>query len=1190
MQKTAWSGAGMRASLRHLCRRRIVTKTLLVMKFTALLMTVALLQAHAKSLAQNVSISAKELPLKSVFLQIKKQTGYVVFGRSDLFKNAKPVTISVKDIPLTDALEMILKDQPLNFRINGRNIILSAKAREPIVTDAIEAQPVPAITLSGKILDKDGAPVPGANISVKGTDKATSAAADGRFLLPGVPENSLVEISAVGFTKLTLRITATAAMVTNRQLKELLADGSPGNIIVKLTRAVSSLDEVQVTAYSIEKRTKEIGYSIAKVSGEQINKANPGNLLTGLIGKVSGMTITTQSSDMTPEMRILVRGIRSFGQNSNNQPMFILNGAPLSFGNDQTAAQQVMNFINNINPADIENVTVLKGANGTALYGPEGINGVIIITTKKGQIGKPTINFRNNTAFQRVDYRRERRQRMFGTGSGITDEFGNGIYDARSTYGWGPRYDGTLVPIGYPDENGEIQKVPYHDTKDARKFFEVAKTIRNNLSFSSSDAHSSFYLGLGHTTQTGLVPKDKQNQSTVLLNTSRNFGLVDIKMNVNYARTSDDRGPNIAANVRSIPTFIPILQYKDYLNDHWSQHDRYWNGISPYEEIDIRRSKSTTNAVSGNLIVEVKPLPWLVIRDQPGINYTGIYRKSTVAPLNYADFAAQDMSKMYDQPASVSEEMSASSSINNDFIVSTIHHPGNFLVRANMGNTIRENYYKQLKSGASLVVPVYNLAFYRYSPNTQETAVLSRSWSLFGNLSAGYKDRIFLELTGRNEWDSKRAKVARGTDIYFGANTSAILTEIFPGLKKLKWLTTARLRASVAQSANMNIVPYQSERTFGLGWGYPYVNNNTGDYLLGYSFYPDNPNPLLKPERVISQEYGGNFSFLNDRITVDLTYYHQRNNSVILNVANAWLSGYPSIDNAGSFLNDGWELDVKIDPALQLPNKMSLSLEGRFAINDNKVLHLTDVYNGLFPAMDGSGQRYYAQEGSHAYTFAVHDWKRDPRGRVIVDKVTGLPEPEGFYDFSLRGRTLPRYAASIGITFNWKNFSTSILLDYLGSYDHKFSPDIWSGMHTLTTLNGRERFVFPNSVYDDGSGKYVENTDVVVSSANQELYSRFDQVDLHGLTSGAFWKLRELVFQYAFPMKRGILKEVNCSLYGRDLFSIYPRSNIQGDPGLIKGPGQREFSSVPNNLTGGSSDNTALPGTVMYGFTVGIKF
>ncbi len=1156
------------------------------MKLTFILLLTAFLSVHASVRSQTVTFSGERADLRKVLSVIEEQTGYVVFYNIGLLKNAKPVTIHAQDMPLDVFLGKVLQQQSLSFSFNNKTIVLF---RQTDIVSILKEQ-LPVITdLKGVILDMEGKPVPGATIAVRGSSKATSALENGSFSLSGVPDEATVIISAIGYTN-------TEIGIRNGQpyKKGKTGDVSPrndGGWVIRLVKSDIKLNEVQVTAYNIEKRTKELGYSIAKVSGEEINKANSGNVLTGLIGKVSGMTITTQSSDMTPEMRILVRGIRSFGQNSNNQPMFILNGAPLSFGTDQTAAQQVMYFINNINPADIENITVLKGANGTALYGPEGINGVIIITTKKGQMGKPSINFRNNTSFQRVDYRRQRRQHTFGTGSGLTDEFGNGIFDARSTYGWGPKYDGSMVPIGYPDENGNTQMVPYSDTKDARKFLQVATMVRNNLSFSGSDARSSFYLGLGHASQTGLLPKDKQQQSTVLLNTSRSFGAVDVRMNVNYARTTDDRGPDIAASVQGLPTFIPLLQYKDYVNGHWAHHDRYWKGLSPYEQIDIRRTKSTTNAVSGNLVLEIKPFSWLNIREQPGINYTGTFLKGTVKPINYSDFAAQDPDKMYDRLASVAEDMNVSTSINNDIVVSTIHHPGDFLIRTNLGNTIRENYYKQLKAGTELVVPVYNLAFYRYLTPPEEIAILSRSWSLFGNVTLGYKDRIFLELTGRNEWDSKRAKVARGKDMYFGANASAVLTDIFPAMKDWKWLTTARLRASVAQSANMNITPYQSERTLGLLPGYPYTNNNTGEYLLGYAFYADNPNPLLKPERVISQEYGAAFSFLDDRFTADITYYYQRNNSVILNVSNAWLSGYPSIDNAGNFRNNGLEVDLKMDPLFQLPNKMALTVEGRFAINDNKVIHLTEIYNGLFPVQDAN-QKYYAQEGSHAFSFAIRDWVRDPQGRVIVDKVTGLPEAQGYEEFSLRGRTLPKYAASIGLNFNWKNFSASVLFDYLGGYDHKFSTDIdlWAGLHTLTTLNGRERYVFPNSVYDDGSGKYVENKDVVVSSAGQELYSRFSQVNLHGLTSAAFWKLREVAFQYTLPFKKGILKDMVCSLYGRDLFSIYPPSNINGDPGLIRGPGQRQFSSVPNNLSGGSSDNTVLPGTVLYGFTVGLKF
>jgi len=1146
-------------------QRGRLTKTLLIMNFTAILVTAACLTAGARGFSQQVTLNEKNAPLQKIFREIHRQTGYEFFYNDDLLQQAGRVTVQMKDASLEDVLNFCFKDRPLHFTIQNKTILVNTGTADEPMSFPISI--LPPIDVTGKIVNEKGEGVV-ATITVKGSGVALSSENNGTFVLKGVDKNAVLVITGVSIETLEFKL-----------------NGRTNPVINVKTKTVSN-DPVVITAYGIEKRTKELGYSVAKVSGEEINRANTGNLLTGLIGKVSGVNITTQSSDMTPQMRILIRGIRSFGQNSNNQPLFIFNGSPLSFGADQAAAQLAMDFLNNINPSDIEDVTILKGANGTAIYGPEGVNGVIIITTKKGAKGKPVINFRTNNSFQIVDFRRENRQRLFGTGTGL-DQYGN-----RSAYSWGPRYDGSMVPIGYPDGNGVTQMVPYQDTKEAHKFFNVARANRNNLSFSQSDAVSSFYLGLGYLTQTGLLPFDKQNQSTIIFNASRNFGKLNIQLNVNYARTNDDRGPDLQGDIKNLPTFIPITHYKDYVNDHWSQPSNYWNGISPYERLGDNRTKGNTSGLTGNIAINIKPLSWLTIREQPGINYTGNYTKTTGAPIDYAPYAAVDPNKYYDQFATVGEKMISNTSLNNDLLISTIHPLGNFLLRTNFGNTIRQNFTKDLSAGASLVIPVYNLAYNLYTPNLDENDILSRTYSFFGNTLLGYKDRVFLELTGRNEWDSKQAVAARGKTFYYGANTSVVLPDVIPALKELKWLTTARLRASFARSANMNISPYQSERRLGLTGGYPVVNYNTGEYLLNYSLYPGNPNPLLEPEKVISQEYGGNFSFLNNRVIFDVAYYYQRNNSVILNVANAWLSGYPSIDNAGDFQNHGWEFDLNLTPLVTFSNKMSLSLQGKLAINDNKVLALTPVYKGLFPVMDPSGQQYYARTGHSAFEFNVRDWKRDPQGRVIVDRTTGMPTAQGYDEVNIQGRLLPKYLASFSLNLTWKHLSMNVQADYSAGYNHLFDPwgDFYTGTHPLTTLNNREKYVFPNSVYDDGSGKFVENKDVVVSNTGQQLYQSFGQANIHGLTNAAFWKIREFSLQYDFAFKAGWVKGISCSIYGRDLFSFYPKSNINGDPGFIKGPGQRSFDAPANNLSGGSSEVSALPGTVLIGFTTTVIF
>ena len=1141
-------------------------KIWLIMRLTTVILIACLMQVSAATFGQRVTLKERNAPLERVIEKIRQQTGYdFLILDYKLITEAKKVNLDINGLNVEEALKQVFADQNLTYTVKDRSVVI--KEKMPSFLDRL-AGAFAAIDISGRVLDENGLPMVGATIQIKGSSRSVITDKNGLFAFNNVDEDAVVVISFLGYIS-----------------REIAAKNISGPIRMEV--ATSKLDEVSVTtAYGIEKRTKELGYSVAKITGEEISRANTGNILQGLIGKVSGMSITTQSSDMNPQMRILLRGIRSFGQSSNNQPLFVLNGSPLSFGSDFQAAQQVLTFINNINPADVEDVTVLKGANGSAIYGPEGVNGVIIITTKKGTRGEPEISFRNNTSFQRVDYRNDYRQRTFGLGAGNLDEFGMGQYDPTSTFSWGPAYDGSMVPIGNPDENGVYQMVKYEDTKQARRFLDVAHVIRNNLSVSQSDEKSSLYLGSGYTMQTGLLPGDKQNQATILLNTGRRMGKLNTQLNINFARTDDDRGPDLEDAIGNLPTFIPILRYKDYENDYWSNPNRYYSGISPYQQLANRRTKSTTNALSGNLSLEYKPATWLTITERPGMNYSGVYSKTKTIPVYFSDYGHTLPGKETDYLPGVGDYSGSSTSLNNDFILSTVNPAGNFVIKTNFGNTIRQNYSKDVRSGATLAIPVYNVSFARSPALVSEIELLSRTISVFGNTLLGYKDRAFLELTARNEWDSKRARVARGKDLYFGANSSLVLKEILPSLSSLSWLSAARFRASFAVSANMNIAPYQFERILGLFNNYPY-----GD-LISYGFDETrNPNPLLKPERVFSQEYGLNVGLLGDRMLLDMTYYYQKNTSVILNVKNPFLSGAPTIDNVGAFQNSGIEIDLRINPLFRLDNGMAMTVDARFAINDNKVLKLSDVYKGVFRGDDGSANPYYARTGHSAYEFAITDWKRDPQGRVIVDRITGMPQTQDFGVYEIYGRTLPKYSGSVGLNFVWKAFTAGVLADASAGNDHKFStsPAFITGTHPLTTLNNRERYVFPNSSYDDGTGNYVANTDVVVSDAGQNLAYAFSGVSAHGLVDAAFLKVREFSLQYRVPYKAGPFKDLTASVYARDLFNFYPASNIIGDPGLTRGVGTREFVAAPSNLDGGSSDANTLPGTVLYGFTFSFR-
>jgi TonB-linked SusC/RagA family outer membrane protein len=1159
-------------------------KILLIVKLIIIIMTACLLQASASTFAQKITLVKKNATLSEIFTEIRKQTGYYVLYSEDQINVGQMLDVSFRGTGLKQVLDQLNGNSPISYTIDSFNIIITKK--EPSLLEQIAAA-FSNIDITSQILDEKGKPLAGASLTVKGTTRSVISDKNGVFVFNQVDEKAVIIISFLGY-----------------QSREIVAGQIKGPIGMQV--ATTKLEEVIVTtAYGIERNRKELGYSVVKITGQELTRANSGNILTGLIGKVSGLNISEQTTAMNPQMRILIRGIRSFGETSNNQPLFVLNGSPLSFGSDNDAAQRAAEFISSLNPADVEDVTVLKGANGTAMYGPEGVNGVIIITTKKPKAGEMAVNFRLNNSYQALDWTQDVKQRVFGMGN-ATNQVGG-----RSIYSWGPAYDGRMVPIGYPDENGKYQMVPYADRKDSREFWDIAKATRLNLSLSQGDQNSSYYLGLGRLDKTGLLPKDKIGQTTIIMNSSKNFGRkLNVLFNMNYARSADDRGPGIQNDVMATPTFIPLLDYKDYENDHWSKPDNYWNFISPYEAIDKSRKKTNINSLTGSLAVNLKLLPWLNIKEQVGVNYEGNYSKVEEKPLSFAAYSKVNPQKALIYAPSVEDEVSSSYSINNDLFITAIHKTGNFLFRLNTGNSIRESFVKSLSSTASLVVPVYNIVYERdNSLNSNEVSQLSRSISFFGNVNVGYKDRLFLELTGRNEWDSKRARIARGQDMYFGMNASALVKEMVPLLKQQQWLSTFRLRASVAQTANMNIQPNASERRLRLAVNYPFTSTTndffgnpvpSGDYLLGYVFDSTNPNPLIRPERVISQEYGAEIGLFANRLKLDASYYFQVNDGVIMKVANSWLSGYPTFDNAGKFQNSGWEFDANLSPLIEFSRDMSISLQGRFAINNNKVLKVSDIYNGSFTALDPSGRIYFAREGHSAFEFALNDWKRDPQGRVIVNKLNGMPEVDSQNPGQF-GRTLPVYSGSLTLNFRWKKLTFSAQADYSAGNDHLFNTQTISyGIHPLTLLNNREVFIFPNSVIEESPGNFVENTNVAVSNAGQELFNRFAGVTAHGLTSAAFWKIRELALQYELPVKTKWVKMFNFSIYTRDLYSFYPKSNINGDPSLIDGPGIKRnvaraavgerANSASNNVSGGSSEAGTLPGTRLFGFTIGASF
>jgi TonB-linked SusC/RagA family outer membrane protein len=1139
------------------------------MKITAIILFAACLSVSAKSFSQ-ISLKESNVPLQRVFKQLEKQSGYDFLYTSEVIRDIGNVTVEVTNVSLRNALDACLKGKPLTYLIMENTVVIKPQ-------DEAAVSPFQRQDISGRITDEKGAPVV-ARVTVKGTNLSVLTDADGNYSIPGAPANAVLIISAVNIE--------TAEIKTEGRTKV--------DIVVK--NKVFQLSEVVLTAYNVEKQAREIGYSTAKITGEELTRTSPSNLLAGLAGKVSGLSLSTTSAGINPQMRLLLRGLRSFGENTNNLPLVIFNGAPLSFGADQESANVMMEFINNINPSDIESINILKGANGAALYGPEGVNGVILITTKKGTL-KPQVSFRHSTMLQSLDTRYPKLQHEFGSGI-FNDPFGKGIYDPyRVASSWGPAFNGEMVQIGRADENGEVQKVPYENTDERFKFWDIGTTIQNTLSVAQGDARSDFYLSVGQAHITSLTPGDKSNRVSVLLNSGRQFGILSTRINMGYTKTTSDVYPG-DPSVLTFPAHIPITSYEDFRNDKWSDHNHYWadNAENPYENLATKRSVSDNNAFFGNLNFVVQPFPWLKVNNRIGINFYSTLKKGTNEPTYYTAFGktnGRSVSAGGDRSASVADDQILYSTLSNDLLANTQFTKGNFSMKTILGFSLRSNVSNIMKTSAgSLLVPVYNIAFNAYAPSALQEKVRSRSYSLFGSNTFGYKNWAFLEITARQDWDSKIAAAGRDNNYYYGANTSIVLSDAIPKLANSKILSSLRLRASATRTANMNIAPYQSELLLGLRSVYPTVLS----YAVGGA-----PNTHLKPENIFSQEYGLAASFLKDRIKFDVTYYTQRNNGVIAERSVSTFSGQSeTIDNIGDFRNYGWEFDLGLNPLVSLPGGFSVNLEGMFSLNDNKVISLgqtrDDSVVGGGPGgpfiYTGSG-RYIVEEGSSAYIYSISDWKRDEQGRVVVDKTTGLPTVD-YSNFVKGGRSMPRVMGSFNLHLLWKNLGLHLVGEYRGSYSHYFRSGNFSvidGTAEVTAQYGRTRFVFPNSSYDDGTGKYVANTNIAVSSADANYYNLYAQAETNFLVSGAFWKMREIAVSYDWKIKDGWMKKLTFTLAGRNLFSLYPKTNRWGDPELTAGAGAvvRQDQQGASNLNGIFSEGT-LGGSRFYGLSLNATF
>ncbi len=789
------------------------------------------------------------------------------------------------------------------------------------------AQPQGGHQVTGKVVSsEDGSGLPGVSIVVKGTTLGTITDIDGNYNLSVDNSYATLIFSFVGFTSIEVAIEGRSI------------------IDVALEEGIE-LDEVVVTALGIRREERSLGYSVGRVSGEEMTRVAQENVLNSMAGKVSGVTISsTGGTGSTVSM--VIRGATSLS--SDNQPLFVVNGVPMfntannvgGFGDRNLV--DYGNAISDLNPEDIEDVTILKGPSAAALYGTRAGNGVVLITTKQAGIRDGLeVSVTSNTVFD-IPSGFLNVQKNFGAGyfSFRPEDFGGGVLpysDSRGGVGpeldkgyWAIQWDSPLDANGQPIPT-ELVSYP----NNLRDFVNTGFTTTNGVSVSNNTDIVNFRLGVTNMTHAGLIPNsDLSSNSFVLSASSSVFDNITISTNVNYSRTgadnrpSSNRGTNPLEWAYQMPNNVDIKKFADY----WVPGAEGLEVVNfspaydnPYFLANEVNNSFDRNAIFGNMVVDWQISPSFSIMGRYALNRSDEIRETKISP----GYSREPNNGTYGTAASNQFET------NIDILATYIKDWNDFYFSASGGGNILYSQSSRTSnsamSGTGLIVPnVYTIQNISSASLNYSSALYERSVnSVYGLANFGWRSMIYLDLTARNDWSST-LPVENHSYFYPSASLSFLVNEAFDFGRNVDML---KLRAGWAQVGN-DTSPYSLTSVYGDSgqWGDAIRLNKPGTLLT----------PDLKPEQATSQEIGIDVRVFNNRLRFDGTYYKVENRNQILgNIPLAASSGYSNIKlNTGLLESRGVEIMLGVTPIRT--NDWNWDLNINFTKNETKIIELAD--------------------------------------------------------------------------------------------------------------------------------------------------------------------------------------------------------------------------------------------------------
>lgn len=972
------------------------------------------------------------------------------------------------------------------------------------------------------------------------------------------------------------------------------------------TLRTTDIREVVVTgALGIKKRQDAVVSSNKVIGDKELNQAASQSLSQALISKVSGLQINTTNSGVNPTTKILLRGFRSISGDTN--PLVVIDGVIAT-----------MAVFNQLPPDIVENINVIKGQQGAALYGSQGSNGALVVTTKRGtKSERISVNLSSSVEFTSA-YKLPIRQRMFGQGYPGEADYSDVDYNGSNwvpyeNTAWGPAYTsalgGQLIEVGLPQANGQFLRTTYNAKKgdNISNFFDTGLQLKNGVNVSAGGKDSYTFLSYDRLENEFIIPGDKLKRNTIFFKGGKQIGKFRMDGNISVIDQSiSQTNGNLYAQLLQSPTNVDI---RDFRNSGYAGNYTSF-AYNPYTLKDALRGDSRLTSTTGiislgyefNDHISLTYNGSLYMQGQEVENHVDGYNSNEViinAPGTGIDGLTLRQMGVAAITSAYNKQSSRVRNYYGDLMLNFKYDLTNDInFSANIGNNISDNFSSITSAGGTnLKIPYFyhisNVVNPTPSYNLNNSYIRSRQYAFFANVDLGLKDYLFVNLTGRIEQSSRVSARPTGTTgfsnkaiPYYSGGVSFIPTKAFEGLKDNSVLNYMKLSASYTVTGNAVISAYDNDEIGVFPTGYPMLNSS---FLLN-----KNPtNQFIVPEANKTVEGNVFLGFFKDRITVEGSAFQTDTDRLITGSTVSTATGILSLtNNIGNIRNSGFEVDLGITPFKSA--NFEWTLKGSYSKYESLVKDLGPGIDEVGLTQDAYGipAGIFAVKGERFPVIKGIKYERDPNGNIIVDE-TGLPVTNSKYE--ILGKVTPDYVLGFSTNIRFKSLTLGVTADYRtgNSFiaDTKSLLGFAGSLEKTVEFDRGQGYIIPGSVQNTGTAAnpiYTANTTTVGDdpsyggTANYFTSSYQSAVGEEFVVDGSALKIREISLSYQIPkavLSSTFVRTLSVGVYARNAFAWYAKSN-------------RNFSDpeTSNGGVGGIAVTSQYPTTRTFGFSLNASF